>query len=588
MRIVQRFGVLLSATLVAVVVVWESQQRVSPGPLHPAHAAVIELQGASGCEVCHGERPWDPAAPTRADACSHCHAAIAGQVREGRGLHGALPAARAADCGGCHVDHHGDHSPLVTAASWELAGIGSREGYRHEHVPDYTLHGRHSQLGCRDCHLHADAVEVPRGHGRFLGQSADCAACHRDEHRGAFGGDCEQCHGQEEPFAAAPGFDHGSFPLRGAHRRVACDVCHPPGMAHAARRAPDRPPPVRTCAECHDSPHQATFLREVFAASGDRTGDCGRCHDPAEARFAGATLTAAQHAATGFPLTAPHEGLDCKVCHGAPGRGFERRFRGPRRSDCRGCHVDRHRGQFDPDRWPQCTSCHAPTHFRPSPFDHRAHERTGFPLIGMHAAVGCNRCHPDVVDGVRRYAGTDRSCAACHADVHRGAFDRGHVPAPVGGQADCGRCHSPHGFGVRPNRFEHVWTGFPLVGAHARLPCAACHPRTAVADAEGRHFGRARGRACADCHADPHLGQFAGGDGAVDCSRCHQNSSFAETVFDHQRHSRYPLDDTHREVACAKCHPTVATANGPVVRYRPLGTGCGDCHVLGTRGPLRR
>jgi hypothetical protein len=587
MRLVRQLGLLFSVALVLVVSIWESQKRVAPGALHPAHASVIELQGASGCEACHGDDGFADGARVEAAACLKCHAAIGSQLDGRRGLHGALAPGRAGDCGGCHVDHHAKDAPLVTSASFALAGIPDRAAYRHEHVPDYPLKGRHLELRCVDCHLHADDVEVPRGRGRFLGLGSSCTPCHEDPHGGGFGGECAQCHGQEEPFDAAPGFDHGSFALDGMHHRVACVQCHPSGTRHDFRLARRNPPPVRACAECHESPHAPKFLATALAGTGAAPGDCSRCHDPARLRFHRATLTPAQHEATGFSLKEPHDGIACTECHGAPGRGFEQRFRGTPRSDCRLCHEDHHRGQFDLRRWPRCTNCHAETHFKPSPFDHRAHDRTRFPLVGQHAAVACATCHPRVVDGVRQYAGTDGSCGSCHADVHGGVFDRESVPAPVGGQGDCGRCHSPHGFGVRAARFEHVWTGFPLGGAHARLECAQCHARTADPDAQGRHFRRAAGRDCAACHEDRHLGQFAEG-GRVDCAKCHQTGSFAATVFDHQRHSRYPLDETHAKVACNKCHLPFPTDKGPVVRYKPLGVECGDCHVLGERGAVRR
>jgi hypothetical protein len=48
--------------------------------------------------------------------------------------------------------------------------------------------------------------------------------------------------------------------------------------------------------------------------------------------------------------------------------------------------------------------------------------------------------------------------------------------------------------------------------------------------------------------------------------------------FDHQRDSRFPLDANHAPLPCASCHRTVQTDQGPMTRYKPLGTTCGDCH----------
>ena len=47
-------NLLALATLVGigVVVLWESEERTSPGPLHPVHERIEDLQ--SSCESCHG------------------------------------------------------------------------------------------------------------------------------------------------------------------------------------------------------------------------------------------------------------------------------------------------------------------------------------------------------------------------------------------------------------------------------------------------------------------------------------------------------------------------------------------------------
>ena len=42
------------------------------------------------------------------------------------------------------------------------------------------------------------------------------------------------------------------------------------------------------------------------------------------------------------------------------------------------------------------------------------------------------------------------------------------------------------------------------------------------------------------------------------------------------------------KVACAKCHVGYQTGSGPIVRYKPLGTACGDCHKLGKSGEVAK
>ena len=100
--------------LIALVVKWESDELSSPGPLHPSHAAVGELQGADGCTACHGDHERDLSA-----SCIVCHEDIGVQLR-GHGLHGAF-ADRA--CGSCHVEHRGELVELVGAHAFARAGF---------------------------------------------------------------------------------------------------------------------------------------------------------------------------------------------------------------------------------------------------------------------------------------------------------------------------------------------------------------------------------------------------------------------------------------------------------------------------------
>jgi hypothetical protein len=586
MRFGQILSVLASLSLVGVITVWESQQRVSPGALHPAHASLIELQGDDGCEQCHGSSDLALTTVTDVNACGHCHRAIENQFRDRRGLHGSLEGPLAEDCGRCHRDHHGEDSPLVTAASFALAGIPRRNDYRHHHIEGFPLAGRHEQLACTACHPHADDVEVPRGGGRYLGLTSSCTQCHDDLHDGGFGNDCASCHGQERPFAEVPGFEHAAFELRGAHTRTGCAECHPAGTVRSVEHEQVDPQPTRHCADCHDSPHSASFLATATGHA-DTAGDCAGCHNPERHDFLGGDLSIVDHAATGFLLEAPHDEVACEQCHGGPDVDFPDRFPGRTPDDCRSCHQDVHRGQFDQQRHTQCTSCHERTHFKPAKFDVDAHARTDFPLQGLHQAVACSACHTQVEDGVRNFGGLDANCTSCHEDVHLGAFDGKWAPLAIDGRRQCGRCHGPSGFEHRAPWFDHAWTGYPLEGRHAELKCQQCHPRSSVPDLNGRYFRPARGRDCALCHQDVHMGQFAD-EGRADCARCHTPRGFEHSTFDHQRDSRFALDDQHRGLACDKCHETVHSEHGDVVRYKPLGTGCGDCNVLSSKGKEQR
>jgi hypothetical protein len=150
----------------------------------------------------------------------------------------------------------------------------------------------------------------------------------------------------------------------------------------------------------------------------------------------------------------------------------------------------------------------------------------------------------------------------------------------VEGRVGCARCHDQQSFvaGAR-EEFDHVlWTGFALEGGHAEVSCEDCH----VSPTQ-HSLGRTKGKTCAACHDDPHVGQF-GSQAENRCERCHQSpGAFSELAFDHQRDSRFVLDEFHSTLDCVKCHqPWPLSGGGEAVRYKPLGVECSDCHLGGT------
>jgi hypothetical protein len=299
---------------------------------------------------------------------------------------------------------------------------------------------------------------------------------------------------------------------------------------------------------------------------------------------------------------------ECERCHArssqpdALGRSFGRvaSVFGTPVDECATCHADVHEGAFDrgspaaseAERG-TCERCHGVENFRElsRAFDHGAW--TGFSLDGAHAHTACDACHKVAVEPPRddrRVVSARRlravtllatgplaqSCTGCHADAHAGHFDA--VAAVIDGKSGCARCHVPQSFAAHArDTFEHgSATGFALEGAHARAACEACHVPRAAPDSRGRRFGIASGPRCADCHTDPHVGQFADRD----CTACHASAEAWSTLaFDHARDSRFALDANHGKLACSACHkPSPLAAGGTAVRYRPLGTTCVDCH----------
>jgi hypothetical protein len=362
------------------------------------------------------------------------------------------------------------------------------------------------------------------------------------------------------------------------------------------------PPAARACAACHESPHAEAFVLSAAAGLGAAPdASCVRCHDTARADFASGTLERALHAASGFPLEAPHAEVACAGCHGGGegGRGFEERFPGRDAASCEACHADPHGGQFERGAFAgaSCSTCHGGTGFHPATFDALLHDRTAFALEGAHREAGCAACHgdrpvrPELV-AERVFAAADTACASCHEDAHGGRL-RGELAAE-----GCGACHGPARFDeVDRGAFDHgACTVFALTGAHADADCAACHEPTPEPDALGRRFGRVpeatvRGAdACEVCHEDVHAGSFDGAlaaaaaPSAAGCARCHTTSSFLELAgaFDHGGCTGFALEGAHLEAECASCHDRGERIDGRRLGRAPAPAGgaaeCSACH----------
>ena len=221
--------------------------------------------------------------------------------------------------------------------------------------------------------------------------------------------------------------------------------------------------------------------------------------------------------------------------------------------------------------------CHSMSAWLGARFDHAAVAH--FALTGAHRAVACSTCHKKQA-GITQFVSAPTACADCHTDVHGGRFDQPGKPPIVDGRSGCARCHATSSFSQIPwtGQDHALWTGYTLNGKHATATCAACHPPREHPDEHGRKLGIAA-TTCSACHADPHAGQFAK-QGDTDCTRCHSDAGrFTETSFDHQKDSAFKLDKDHVKLACDACHrPVAVSAEVKVIRYRPLGRTCGDCH----------
>ena len=189
---------------------------IMPGKVTTAHAKIEQE-----CSQCHDRADRD----RQAALCLACHKEVAADVREGKGFHGHTPGIQGGQCRACHTEHAGRGADIVKL---------SPHAFDHDRT-DFRLAGRHATAACENCH---------KSGRKYREAPSACIDCHRnaDPHGGRLGNDCGRCH---EPAAwSRTRFDHDKtrYPLRDAHREVACAGCH------SGNHYQDVP---SACAACH-------------------------------------------------------------------------------------------------------------------------------------------------------------------------------------------------------------------------------------------------------------------------------------------------------------------------------------------------
>lgn len=199
-----------------------------------------------------------------------------------------------------------------------------------------------------------------------------------------------------------------------------------------------------------------------------------------------------------------------------------------------------------------CRLCHSESSWELTGTGDFDHASTGFPLVGMHQHALCRDCHKEP-----EFAHVGTQCVDCHNDTHRGRL------GPV-----CTDCHTPQAWVDQSEmRQEHNATAMPLVGAHERVDCDACHSGAVRGDYVGTPTD------CYACHADTYEGttdpdhQMAGF--STDCERCHGVFSATWGSGDFIHDQRFPLTGAHRLIECVACH-----ADG----FAGTPTDCVACH----------
>lgn len=151
---------------------------------------------------------------------------------------------------------------------------------------------------------------------------------------------------------------------------------------------------------------------------------------------------------------------------------------------------------------------------------------------------------------------------------------------------------------AKPNSFNHFKTGFPLLGAHASVPCAECHLRSVFkgtpTQCAGCHnnviaTGKspqhiATSEACSNCHNVKSIGwEIEGGfnhNGVTNnCVACHNGTKATGKSRSHIKASE----------KCEACHKSTNTWEPVnVVDHNEVSGTCSSCHnnkVAAGKGP---
>jgi hypothetical protein len=369
---------------------WRQVKLISSGfdhnrtkfPLNGKH-------GAIGCFGCHKNSNFRQ--PLAHDQCFLCH----------KDKHGGQFVTRAdkGDCGACHNE---------VAFKPALFTVRNHDNTR------YPLREKHASVECAKCHLpaaEATKYEIPFD---------ACSVCHKDAHSGQFdgspiGGKCESCH-TERGFRPSTytlvRHKETKFALTGSHLATVCDGCHKPAPGQLGSTVAIYHFASLECTVCHNDAHGGQF-QVANVASLSRT--CESCHTTRTWK----DLPTFDHSRTPFDLLGAHRAVACTECHKPTNFGITGKsvtFRGAP-TECAKCHEDAHGKQFELDDVTRCERCHTPIAWRATTFDH---EKTIFPLTGLHRQVPCRDCHKKSVAGDSQlvvYKPTSSRCASCHADI---------------------------------------------------------------------------------------------------------------------------------------------------------------------------
>jgi hypothetical protein len=471
--------------------------REAPSECVACHKKDDDEKGHRGglgkkCEDCHDEVKWKET--PRFDHDTKTKFKLAGKHKDTK-------------CNECHVDFHYKDTPKDCYSCHKKDDAKKENGHRgkfgtkcekchgaddwknslfdHDRDTKYRLKGKHHEAKCTACHtgnLFTDKLQTK------------CLVCHKKDddekgHRGSLGDKCQDCH--DERSWKKTSFDHDKdtkYPLEGKHRTAKCESCHTSGLKPLPGQKKIEKLPTK-CVECHRKDDKEKGHKGKF---GEKCETCHNAKDWKKGIFD-------HDRDTKYPLKGKHHDAKCATCH--TGQLYVQKLT----SDCISCHrkddqEKGHKGQLGN----HCENCHTEQTWKVEKFDHN---RSRFPLTGMHARAECKKCHKTTA-----FREAPRDCLGCHEkdDVHKGVFGN-----------KCESCHNSRTW--KSWDFDHdTATRFKLDGAHRKPDCYGCHKLPQQAPTSRGTLPKLS-RTCVSCHdrEDVHNGGFG-----LQCETCHFTDSW--------------------------------------------------------------
>jgi nitrate/TMAO reductase-like tetraheme cytochrome c subunit len=559
---------------------------LAPGPLMLGHMNLEKTD----CLKCHGAGKGLPDSK-----CLDCHKEIKPFVEKKTGFHGKATKA----CFECHADHKGRNldSTLIDPKKFDHSLSG------------YKLEGKHAEIKCSECHKQKRLKKPIRPQDiQYLAKSSTCMSCHKEDDPHFFKEkfakmDCDKCHGLNS-WKKEITFDHSldtKYKLKGKHAEIKCNDCH---LVDKKKKTFQYQWPnlaQRDCITCHKDDFHRFNVNVVKSYKVGNLNKCASCHTENKWKE---IHDFSHDEQTRYPIGGKHTDLKCAECHLPKDKRFKQaplpkvgiyNWAHFDAKTCEVCHNSPHQKEFSKELLKKkCTDCHIDKSWYTikdgAGFDH---DKTRFSLTGDHKEIRCSDCHGPSGKQVFKFKSFDKDfCIDCHNNIHKKQFTTKFE------NQKCSECHSTEKFTERL-RFDHKNTNYDLLGSHTKVKCEECHIptqtkvllRTPNTDRKQFSLGKNlllglfkftldKEKECIACHSDYHKGQLSN-----NCKSCHQEDKWTETTFKHNEDSKYPLLGKHNKVKCSKCHlpePNQSVLfkkeNRPLIKYKPLGQACLDCH----------